>query len=306
MIRFSHTSADGKTVLAAYRTETPEPRALLQIAHGMCEYFLRYEGFAEYLSQNGILVFGHDHLGHGYSVKSPDDLGFIAERDGDTLLIEDVHSLSLALKAEYPHLPLVLFGHSMGSFITRAAVAQYPNDYAATIICGTGGPDTPTSAGKMLASILMAVLGTRYRSRLLRRIAFAGYNKKYTAGCNRNAWLTRDDTVVQRYNNDPLCDYTFTLRAYYDLFSTVARVGTREWPRQLPKSLPYLLISGEMDPVGSWGKGVRRVADRMREAGVNDLTLTLYPDMRHEILNEIDHKTVWSDILQWLEQKLPS
>ena len=306
MLRFSHPSADGKTTLAAYRTETGQPRALLQISHGMCEYFLRYEGFAEYLSQNGILVFGHDHLGHGHSVASADELGFIAAKNGDELLVKDVHSLSLALKQEYPHLPLVLFGHSMGSFVARAAVARYPNDYDAAIICGTGGPDTPTGAGKLIASILTACFGAQHRSRLLRAIAFMGYNKKFEKGCDRNAWLTRDDAVVRHYNADPLCNYVFTLRAYYDLFSVIATVSDREWPRQLPKALPYLVVSGEMDPVGAWGKGVRRVADRMRDAGVNDLTLKLYPNMRHEILNEIEHKTVWSDILEWLEQKLPS
>ena len=305
MLHFAHCSADGKTTLAAYRTETEHPRALLQISHGMCEYFLRYEGFAEYLSQHGILVFGHDHLGHGHSVNTPDDLGFIAKVDGAKLLADDVYNLAQVLKKEYPDLPIVLFGHSMGSFIARAVIERYPFDYTAAIFCGTAGPDTPTAAGKMIASVLMAFFGERHRSSLLRSISFMGYNKKFEKGCDRNAWLTRDNAVVQRYNADPLCNYVFTLRAYYDLFSSIAAVSHREWARQIPKALPYLVVSGDMDPVGAWGKGVRKVADRMKAAGVKDLTLRLYPDMRHEILNEIEQETVWSDILEWLEQKLP-
>lgn len=301
---FRHPSSDGKTALAAYRTETEQPHALLQISHGMCEYFLRYEGFAEFLSQNRILVFGHDHLGHGHSVKETSELGFTALGGGADLLIEDVHTLSMTLKHEYPNLPLILFGHSMGSFIARAVIERYPDDYNAIIICGTGGPDTPAGAGKLIASVLMAFWGEKHRSTLLRSIAFMGYNKRFEKGCDRNAWLTRDATVVQRYNADPLCNYVFTLRAYHDLFSLVTTVSRREWARQIPKKLPYLVISGELDPVGSFGRGVRMVADRMKTAGVSDLSLMLYPDMRHEILNELEHETVWSDILEWLELKL--
>ena len=302
--RFTHLSSDGSTELAAYEVVPSHPRAMLQIAHGMCEYFLRYEGFAHYLAEEGFLVFGHDHLGHGYTAKTPEDLGFTASGGGAEYLVEDVHQLSLHMKAEHPTLPLILFGHSMGSFIAREVITRHGKDYTAAIICGTGGPETPAGAGKLLASLMMIFKGERYRSKLLKSIAFAGYNKKFEKGCDKNAWLTRDHAVVERYNTDPLCAYTFTLRAYHDLFTLVSLVSRKDWAGNLPKDLPILVVSGENDPVGSWGAGVRKVADRLQEAGILDVMLKLYPDMRHEILNELEHETVWKDIKTWLEQKL--
>ena len=305
MERFTILSSNGKNELSAYLWSAEKPRAMLQISHGMCEHLLRYEGFAAYLASLGILVFGHDHLGHGCTAQKDSDLGFIAPTNGAEHLIEDVYRLSRHMQKQYPHLPLVLFGHSMGSFIAREVLARHGSDYAAAIICGTGGPETPAGAGKLLASLMMLLCGKRHRSPLLKSIAFAGYTKACGKGCDPNAWLTRDTKVVTAYNADPRCGYLFTLQAYHDLFTLVQAVSHRNWAYRLPAELPLLLISGEDDPVGAYGKGVRTVAERLKKAGVSDLTLRLYPAMRHEILNETEHETVWSDIKQWLEQKLP-
>lgn len=306
MEQFSIRSTDQKTDLAAYRFVPQNPRAMVQISHGMCEYILRYTPFAEYLASLGILVFGHDHLGHGQSAKSSDDLGFTAEGGGADLLVDDVHQLSLFMKEQYPSLPLILFGHSMGSFIARDVLTKYGKDYAAAIICGTGGPETPAALGRVLASLLIKLQGERHRSPLLKKISFMGYNKKFGKGCDKNAWLTRDGEIIDRYRSDPFCSFVFTLRAYHDLFTLVERVSKKEWANQLPKDLPILLVSGEMDPVGGFGKGVRTVGERIANAGILDLTVKLYPDMRHEILNEIDKETVWKETMEWIEQRLPS
>lgn len=306
MERFTFLSSDGVTHLAAYRTTPENPRAMVQISHGMCEYFMRYEGFAEYLTEQGFLVFGHDHLGHGNSAPSADALGFTRSGGGYQNLIEDVHLLSQKMQEEHPTLPLILFGHSMGSFIARAVIEQFGEDYKAAIICGTGGPDTPAGAGKLLASLLMLFCGEHHRSKLLKSIAFMGYNKKFEKGCDKNAWLTRDADVIARYNADPFCTYTFTLRAYHDLFELVALVNRREWAQNIRRDLPILLVSGEMDPVGSFGKGVRAVAGRLEEAKIEDLTLILYPEMRHEILNELEKDSVWTEICQWIASKASS
>ena len=141
------------------------------------------------------------------------------------------------------------------------------------------------------------------RSKILKSIAFAGYNKTFEKGCDKNAWLTRDASIVERYNADPFCTYTFTLRAYHDLFTLVARVNRRDAVDKIPKELPLLVVSGENDPVGTWGKGVHLVSNMLAEAGIRDLTTKLYPNMRHEILNEIDKETVWNEICHWMQLK---
>jgi alpha-beta hydrolase superfamily lysophospholipase len=306
MERFSFVSSNGASSVAAYRIVPQAPRAMVQISHGMCEYFLRYEGFADFLAEQGFLVFGHDHLGHGNTAPSANDLGFTASGGGANHLVEDVILLSRKMKAEYPDLPLILFGHSMGSFIAREVLARSGELYSAAIICGTGGPDMPAGMGKALASLLIKCKGERYRSSLLAKIAFMGYNKKIPKPCDKNAWLTRDDAVVERYNADPFCMFTFTLRAYHDLFTLVQWVSKKSWANRLPKSLPILVVSGDADPVGSWSKGVQKVYHRIQNAGISDVALTLYPKMRHEILNELESKQVWTDIKEWMEKKLKS
>lgn len=300
MQTFTITSSDGKTALACYRTECDAPRAMVQISHGMCEYFLRYEGFAEYLTENGFLVFGHDHLGHGHTAPDENALGFTASGGGYNCLVEDVHNLSLHMKQKYPGVPLILFGHSMGSFIARETLARYGKTYRAAVICGTGGPDMPAGAGKFLAKLIMTFRGEHYRSDFLKNVAFTGYNKKYETVETPDDWLTRDKEVVRRYRADPLCTFTFTVRAYHDLFTLVGKVSRKDWASRLPKDLPVLVISGDMDPVGSWGKGVKKVAERLQNAGL-DTTLRLYPDMRHEILNEVEHEQVWKETEQWMK-----
>ncbi len=305
MVQFQIQSRDGKTNLACYRIE-PEgkPVALFQIVHGMCEYFGRYEPFAQSLAEKGILVYGHDHLGHGNTAPTPDDLGFTATGGGADYLVEDVFSLTEKLREEYPDVPVILFGHSMGSFVVREVLARHGNAYRAAIICGTGGPESPAGAGKAVAKMIMTFRGERYRSKFLKNVAFSGYNKKFEKGCRANAWLSRDDDLITKYDNDPFCSYTFTVRAYHDLFTLVQWVSSKKWAGRLPKDLPCLVTSGEMDPVGAWGRGPRTVAKRMEEAGMTRVTLKMWPEMRHEILNEIGREEVWEYLTAWIFAQL--
>lgn len=298
--RFSHPSADRRTALAAYELvpETPA-RAMVQISHGMCEYFLRYTELAHVLAAQGFLVFGHDHLGHGNTAKAPDDLGFTVPGGGADVLVEDVHRLSLSYREAHPSLPLILFGHSMGSFVARAVLARYGADYSAAVLCGTAGPETPAAAGKLLASLLMLLRGERHRSALLKSISFSGYNKRFEKGCDPNAWLCRDEEVLRRYAADPFCNYTFTLRAYHDLFTLLSEVSRRDWAERIPKQLPLLVTGGEEDPVGGWGKGMRQVHERLCRAGCT-AELRLYPGLRHEIHNEPEKETVWKELSEWM------
>ena len=304
MQRFTTTSYDGHTTLAAYKLVPENPRGMVQISHGMCEYFLRYRPFAEFLAENGLIVFGHDHLGHGYTAKHTRQLGYTARENGAEYMVEDVHNLTLKMKQEYPNLPVILFGHSMGSFVARAVTEKYAPTYAGAVFCGTCGYGMPIGFAKVVTRHMIKLFGGKHRSALLTKVVFGGYNKKCGEDCDFHAWLTRDEEVVKAYNENILCNYMFTLRGYYDLFTLIGQISTDEWAQNMSKELPVLVTSGEEDPVGEWGKGTRDVAEKLLGAGLQDVTLKLYPEMRHEIVNEIDHETVWTDLLEWVNSKL--
>ena len=307
MEQFRMLSKDGKTKLACYCVfPEGEPRAVVQIVHGMCEYFGRYEDYAKTLAKAGILVVGHDHLGHGNTAPTPDDLGFTAKGGGADFLVEDVFALTEKVKEDYPDAPVILFGHSMGSFIAREVLARHGDAYRAAIICGTGGPEAPAGAGKAMAKTIMTFCGERHRSKMLKNIAFTGYYKMIEKGEPVNAWLTHDKAVVDKYNSDPFCAYIFTVRAYHDLFTLVAWANAKDWAGKLPKDLPVLVTAGEEDPVGAFGKGPRTVADRMTGAGMKNVTLKMFPGMRHEILNEIGKEKVYRELNEWIFAQLQS
>jgi alpha-beta hydrolase superfamily lysophospholipase len=293
----------------AYRIYEPEGeideiRAVVQVSHGMCEYVARYEKYAEHLCSLGIVLAGNDHPGHGDSAESDDDLGFFAERDGVDLTLEGLKRMSDILIDRYAGKPLILLGHSMGSFLARLYLSQYAENLAGAIIMGTGGPSAPTGAGIALANLIALFRGERHRSRLLSKIQQAGYLKR----CGKDAlpadWLTRDREIVKYYMNDKYCNYTFTVSGYRDLFSMLAAVSTEEWAASIPTDLPILLISGEDDPVGGYGKGVCAVAGALTHAGSRKLSTVLIPGARHEVLQETDKEETFALIDKWIEEVL--
>lgn len=303
--RITYPSADGKNTVAAY-LYTPvqgTPRAIFQMCHGMCEYILRYEAFAAYLCAHGIAFAGNDHLGHGETAATADDLGYTV---GSAFMVRDIRTLSELLRERFgADVPFIFAGHSMGSFLARTYLSQYGGEgITAAIIIGTAGAGAPTGAGKALARMIGAFRGDRHRSKLLKTIAFGSYTKRCPKGCSPSAWISRDDAVVTRYDADPFCNYLFTVRGYIDLFTLLGGVSDKKWAATMPRELPLLLIAGEQDPVGAYGAGVREVYDRLRAAGVSDVSCKLYADDRHEILNEPDREQVMADILAFIEAHL--
>lgn len=302
--RITYPSADGKNTVAAYIfAPKGEVRAVFQLCHGMCEYILRYEPFAAYLCAHGVAFAGNDHLGHGETAASADDLGYTVDAN---YILEDARTLTGLLKERFgADMPFIFSGHSMGSFVARAYLSRYGREgIDAAIIIGTSGPGAPTGAGKAVAKLIGAFRGDRHRSKLLKTMAFGSYIKRCPKGCSPSAWISRDDALVARYDADPFCSYLFTVRGYIDLFTLLGGVSAKSWAGSVPKDLPILLTAGEEDPVGAYGKGVREVYKRLCDAGVKEVTLKLYPGDRHEILNELDRETVYADMLVYVEQQI--
>lgn len=302
---FSFTSNHGSIKCHGVRwIPEGEVQAVLQISHGMAEYVERYREFATYLAQRGILVVGHDHIGHGDSVKSKDDYGYFAEENGNHILIADLRKVFQMTKKMYGDVPYILLGHSMGSFLVRQYLCEYGKEPDGAVICGTGyQPAIIPKLGMTICKAQAKQYGWNYRSVLLRQMSFGSYNQKFTPNRTPSDWLCRDETVVDTYEQDPKCGFDFTVNGYYNLFLGLSKIIRRENLKQMPKDLPVFFIAGEEDPVGNFGKGVRKVERLFRKSGMKNVECRLYPKDRHEILNELDKEQVYADVADWMKRK---
>lgn len=305
---YTFLSNNGKTNIHVRRC-TPDGtvRGIVQIAHGIAEHIKRYDGFAQYLADNGFLVVGNDHLGHGQSITSDADLGFFAETRGWDLAVSDMHKLYEITHAQFPSLPYFLFGHSMGSFLARTYIIRYPNDLCGAIICGTGQQSALIVAGgKLMGNMECKKNGPRYKSEKLNAMAFGSYNKGFAEHRTDYDWISRDSAIVDRYISDPLCGFIPSAGLFTDMMTGLQFIGKQDNISRMRKTLPLFLIAGDKDPVGENGKGVRRVYNLFKKAGMQDVSIKLYPECRHEILNELNKDEVMQDVLDWLQRKLPS
>ncbi len=275
-------------------------KGIISISHGMAEHSDRYTEIAEYLCQNGYAVFFHDHAGHGKSVSSEEDLGFFCKDDGNEKVVDDVKDVVKKAKKLYPEVPVILWGHSMGSFIVRRFIAKYPLEATAAVICGTSGANPAAAAGILIAKAVAKLMGAHHRSNLLDTMAFGTYNKKFEKKTGFE-WLSVNEQNVKDYVADKLCGYKFTASGFKDLFSLLASVSTDAWYNGVPSDMPVYLIAGDADPVGNYGKGVTEVYNKLKKTGHNAVTLKLYKGLRHEIHNEADRKTVLDDILSFAD-----
>ena len=305
---FYFDSRDGKSRIHAvrYRPEdTGQVRCVLQVVHGMAEYAERYEEFAAFLVERGFVVTGDDHLGHGKSVGQGGKQGYFCEQDPATVLVRDVHRLKKLTEELYPGVPYVLMGHSMGSFITRNYLCRYGTGISGAVIMGTGmQPKAVLDMARLVAGIQKFFCGPMHVSRLLDRLAFGGYGKGITDRRTAFDWLSRDRERVDRYIADPMCGFTFTVNGFGALFELVLRLYSPENLAAVPRELPVFMVSGDADPVGDYGKGVRRAYDSLVAAGLTDIRLKLYPGGRHELLNETNRSQVMQDICRWVEENV--
>lgn len=299
--------SDDQKTSCKYYIYTPEanPKAIVQICHGMLEYMERYEHVAAFLTEHGYIVCGEDHLGHGNTAVTPEDYGYFGSGGFDGL-VNNVEKLRLMMRKRYRSLPYIMLGHSMGSFIVRQYVVDYKNEIDALVICGTSGGDEPLTVGIMLTSLLSKIFGERYRSNFVRKMSFMGYNNRFIDEKDPFSWLTRDKDCRTAFASDPKVSFTFTLNGYNTMLRLLKSVSSEEWANEVPKGLPIYMISGTEDPVGHDGKGVKAVYDRLSEAEICNLKIKLYEGARHELFNEINREEVLSDLLEWLNETIDS
>lgn len=303
---FYFNSSTGKNKIHA-RMCVPdaEPRAIVQIIHGIAEYIGRYDEFMSFLADNGIIAVGTDHLGHGKSIESEEQTGFFAYDNGWDYVVRDEEVLRLAMHENYPELPIIVFGHSMGSFLTRTLLIRYPDAFNAAIISGTGNQGAAlVNGGLFMGNLVTGLRGAHHYSKFLNNLAFGSYNKIYDNPKTEYDWLSRDEANVQKYIDDPLCGFIPSCSLFRDMMTGVKFITNKKNLTAMNKDMPVYFMSGDMDPVGECGKGVQKAYNNFLEAGMKDVSIKLYPGGRHEMLNEINKDEVYADILAWLNSKI--
>lgn len=301
---FFYPSADGETDIHGVEwIPEGEVKAVLQISHGMVEYIDRYDGVASWLAEKGWYVTGNDHLGHGKSVTSEEKYGFFHEPDGNACVIRDIHTLRERAGDRYPGVPYFMLGHSMGSFLLRQYLLKHGRGLAGAIIMGTGSKSVPVlCAGQLLCRLLAAMKGWDYRSRLIDNLGLGGYNRSFEPCDSRREWVTSDIQMREKYEADPLCSFTFTVNGYYQMFEGMKQIAGKKGALRIPRTVPVLFMSGGKDPVGNFGKDVEKLFRLYKEAGVKDVSMKLYENDRHEVLNEQDRQQVYEDLYRWMKE----
>ena len=271
----------------------------------MAEYIDRYDEFARYLADKGIMVVGDDHLGHGKSVRPGEKYGYFCKADASTVLVRDEHRLKKITQKQYAGVPYIILGHSMGSFIARNYLYRYGTGIDGALIVGTGMQSKPILlCARILAGIDGALFGADHISKLVDKAAFGVYNKKIDSPKTPFDWLSRNEDNVRRYIDDPMCGFIFTANGFQTLFRLIRNLHDVEKLKKMPRSLPVFFLAGADDPVGDYGRSVERVYKSFQELGMENVQMKLYPKDRHEILNEVDREDIYGDIYRWILQRI--
>lgn len=301
---FSVPSSDGRHTLRGY-VYVPEgdPAGFFHVVHGMTEHIGRYDRIMSDMCERGYVCMGYDNLGHGRTADDPSELGYVAKRNGWDRLCEDVKLFSDAVRAEYDRTegqgkPYILMGHSMGSFIVRLASERYVHPDA-LVIMGTGGKNPAAGAGIAIIKLIKLIRGERHVSRFIDGLAFGSYNKRFQndPDASPSSWLSTDPETRKKYAADEFCTFKFTASAMEDLMRLLKYSNRRAWFRNVA-DVPILLVAGEDDPVGNYGKGVTEVCERLRREG-RSAECRLYKGARHEILNDFTYESTRDFIIEF-------
>ncbi|MCD8309116.1 MAG: alpha/beta hydrolase [Clostridia bacterium] len=300
-----YPSSDGAhTVHACIWQPEGQVKAVLQIIHGMEEYAARYAPFASELNKCGILVCAEDHLGHGKTVQKQ-ELGTYPVKHGEVCVLKDIYALTQKAKELAPGVPYFILGHSMGSFFCRSYIAEYGSGLSGAIIMGSGWQSRLLMDVAIdVTKIIGGVKGWNSKSKFINNLAFGSYNKKFSPARTAYDWLSVNGQNVDGYIADEYCGFGFACSGFLGLFRIIRRACSGKTVKAIPKDLPLFIVSGDMDPVGGYGKGVKKVYDKYISAGVKDVEMTLYRGMRHEILNDDCKTAVTEDIINFIDSKI--
>ncbi|MBE5830957.1 MAG: alpha/beta hydrolase [Butyrivibrio sp.] len=285
-----------------------QPVALLQIIHGMQEYIDRYDEYARYLAEKGILVMGNDHLGHGKSVTGNGTYGFFCKDDPATVLVRDAHRLKKTVQEEYPGVPVFILGHSFGSFVAREYITRYGTGIQGAIIQGTAFMPTGTiNSLTSLVNFMQVIMGTKYRSTMINNMAFKGYLKKIPNPRTKFDWLSHNEESIDKYIADPADNFVFTLNGFGTMAELLKRVQDKDKMEDIPKKLPILITAGKEDPVGDYGEAPMKLFDiYKKQLQLENVELKLYDGMRHELQQEIGREQVFADQYEWIKKVIDS
>ncbi|MGH4138857.1 lysophospholipase [Clostridium sp.] len=284
--------------------ENVHVKGIVQIAHGMAETAARYECFAKALTKNGFIVYANDHRGHGKTAGEVSKLGDLGE-DGFNSMVQNMHQLNARIKEENQKLPIFLFGHSMGSFLTQRYICLYGNELNGAIISGSCGKQGITvDIARIIAKGEIKKIGRAGKSNKLDKLSFGSYNNSFKPNRTAFDWLSSDNKQVDKYIADPFCGTVFTAGFFYDFLGGLKSIADSKEIKNIPKNLPVYIFSGEKDPVGKNGKGILKLVKTYNEHGMVDLTYKLYKDGRHEMLNEINKEEVIEDVIKWLNEHI--
>ncbi len=303
---FYYLSADGKTQIHAVEWIPDEkPKAILQIAHGVTEYILRYEQFAEYLVEKGIMVVGNDHLGHGKSIAKDSEPMYFGPTGSWKWAVEDMYTCTKMIKEKYPEIPYYMLGFSLGSFLLRTYLIEYPKAIDAAIIMGTGEtPPVQIALAKFIANKEAKKVGENHTSPMIKKLTFDTYNKFFAPNRTDYDWLCSDNEGLDEYIADPMRGGNLSAGLFREMLSGMKFTSEIKNLKKMNLDTPILFISGDEDPVGEKGKGVIKAYHKFQNIGMKDVEIKLYPKLRHDILHEKCKKEIYEYVYNWIEKKL--
>lgn len=306
-VQFSFKDSEGITIYVTKWIPEEQPKAVIQIAHGMAERRGRYERFGEFLTRNGFAVYINDHRGHGETAGSVENLGYLGENDGFHSMVQNMKELNNIIKEDYPKTPIFLFGHSMGSFLSQKYISLYGKELQGVILSGTNGKaGAILNLGVLIANIEMKMHGTRRKSERLNKLSFGNYNKGFKPNRTEFDWLSSDDKEVDKYIEDEYCGTVFTNSFYYYFLKGLKDIHKSEVMNKISKDLPIYIFAGSKDPVGNNGKGIVNLYKMYKNIGINNVEYKIYENGRHEMLNEVNRDEVMNDVVNWLNKQLSS